>query len=193
MLALVREHAEYEGAAGAVEATPDLVHEAFFSDEPRVHALVAADRCSQAIIGLAVWFRSYSTWTGRPGIFLEDLIVAASARDSGVGRALLTGLAAHAVGLGYPRMDWTVGARNESAQRFYRSAGAVPLEGWVPWRLDGAALTTLGRAGDLCPSGEGGRRRVEQGKHLSEPGDLENLHDVRAGTGNGEPPASLQG
>lgn len=111
------------------------------------HALVAeweGDHAGPAIFGMAVWFVTFSTWTGRHGIWLEDLFVDPSARGLGAGRALLEELAAECRRRGYARLDWGVLDWNTPAQAFYRSLGAKPMDEWTPWRVDGESLLTLG-------------------------------------------------
>ena len=95
---------------------------------------------------MAIWFRNFSTWTGRTGIYLEDLYVRPEARARGIGRALITELAAIAHRAGYGRVDWSVLDWNEQAIRFYRSLGAVPMDEWTGYRLSGGALTALAGA-----------------------------------------------
>ena len=99
------------------------------------------------IVGMAIWFLSFSTWTGRTGIFLEDLYVRPEGRNTGVGRALVAQLAAIAHQSGYGRLDWSVLEWNETAIRFYRSLGAVPMDEWIGYRLSGEALAALGSTG----------------------------------------------
>ena len=85
---------------------------------------------------MAVWFLSYSTWTGRPGLYLEDLFVEPHQRSLGVGRALMDALRALAVELGCARMEWSVLDWNEPAIAFYRSLGAEPMDEWTTWRIE---------------------------------------------------------
>jgi ribosomal protein S18 acetylase RimI-like enzyme len=92
---------------------------------------------------MAIWFLTFSTWTGTHGIYLEDLYVQPEARQSGVGRQLVAALASVAEGAGYRRIDWSVLTWNETALRFYRSLGAHPMDEWIGHRLTGAALTAL--------------------------------------------------
>ena len=98
-------------------------------------------------MGLALWFLNYSTWTGKPGLYLEDLFVDPSERRSGVARALMTALAREAQARGCARMDWAVLDWNEEAMRFYRRIGARRSEGWQPWRLEADGIARLA-AGD---------------------------------------------
>ena len=95
------------------------------------------------VVGFAIWFVNFSTWLGRHGLYLEDLFVRPSARRRGHGRALLTTLASIAVQRGYGRLDWAVLDWNESAEAFYRSIGAEPLEDWNIFRLTGPPLAAL--------------------------------------------------
>lgn len=153
---LIQELAIYEREPDAVEASPADLHRALFAREPLVHAFVAevdGDRNADGapgpeVAGMALWFVSYSTWRGRHGIWLEDLFVRPSRRGLGLGRALLTALAAEAVDRGYARLEWNVLDWNEPALRFYASLGARPLDEWTVHRVDGDALAVLaeGRA-----------------------------------------------
>ncbi len=97
------------------------------------------------VIGMAIWFVKFSTWTGRHGIFLEDLFVRPEARGRGVGRALVRELAWLAHSADYARVDWSVLDWNEDALRFYQALGAVALEEWTGYRLTGTALDALSR------------------------------------------------
>lgn len=143
MLSLIRELARYEREPDAVETTEDHLHRALFGPAPQVFAHVAED--AGGVVGAAVWFVTFSTWTGVHGIWLEDLAVAERARGAGHGRALLRELARLCVERGYRRLDWSVLDWNVDAQGFYRSLGAAPLDEWTGWRLTGAALAAFGR------------------------------------------------
>src|SRR5262249_888621 len=99
-----------------------------------------------SVVGMAVYFVSFSTWTGRHGLYLEDLFVEPDHRAHGIGLALMRALAARAVALGYKRLEWAVLDWNEPAISFYRALGAVPLDEWTPFRLAGDALARF--AGD---------------------------------------------
>ena len=96
-------------------------------------------------MGFALFFQSYSTWRGRPGLYLEDLYVPPDKRGQGVGKALLRALANIAVERGYGRMEWAVLDWNQSAIDFYRSLGAAALDEWTVYRLTGPALEALAR------------------------------------------------
>jgi GNAT superfamily N-acetyltransferase len=92
------------------------------------------------VVGFALWFLNFSTWVGSHGIYLEDLYVRPSARGTGLGRALLMALVGIAHERGYGRVEWSVLNWNVDAQGFYRSIGAVPMDDWTVWRLDGDAM-----------------------------------------------------
>lgn len=141
ILRLIRALAEYEREPDAVEATEDSLDAALFGPQPLVHAHVA--EVEGRVVGIAVWFLSFSTWTGRHSLYLEDLFVDPAIRGQGLGRDLVRRLAARAVELGCARMDWAVLDWNEPAMGFYRSFGAGPMEEWTTWRVEGEALSRL--------------------------------------------------
>ncbi len=145
ILAMVRELAEYERAAHEVVATEELLEQALFGPEPAVFALVAVDDASGEAVGFALWFRNFSTWLGRHGVYLEDLYVRPTHRGSGYGKALLQALAQIAVDRGYGRFEWWVLDWNAPALEFYRSIGATPMDEWTVQRVTGEALTALAR------------------------------------------------
>ncbi len=147
LLDLILELATYEREPDAVAATAQQLRDALFGPDPAVFCLVAEQTGPDGpeVVGFAVWFRTFSTWLGTHGIHLEDLFVRPAARRAGHGRALLAELAAIAVERGYGRLEWSVLDWNESAQAFYTSLGAKPMDEWTTWRLDGGALPTLGR------------------------------------------------
>lgn len=144
MHALIVALAEYERAKDRVKATEVDLMGALFGEQPSVYAYVAVqdDRC----VGFALYFVSYSTWTGRHGLWLEDLFVLPACRGLGIGKALLATLAALAVERKYTRLEWNVLDWNEPALAFYRSLGAEALDGWTVHRLDGDALAALAAA-----------------------------------------------
>ena len=119
-----------------------MLADALFCVSPVVFATVADD--GGEVVGMAIHFRNFSTWTGRVGIYLEDLYVRPDHRGHGVGRALLVDLARTARDRGYARVDWSVLDWNRSAIDFYESVGAVPMEGWTGYRLTGGALAAMG-------------------------------------------------
>ncbi|AKT50119.1 GNAT family N-acetyltransferase [Arsenicicoccus sp. oral taxon 190] len=137
---LVRDLAAYEKAPDAVTATAEDLRAALFptGEDPRVFADVA--EVDGELVAMAVWYLTFSTWTGRYGIWLEDLFVEPEHRGRGVGRELLEGLAARADEQGWSRVEWTVLDWNAPAIRFYRSLGAEALDEWTTQRLHGVAL-----------------------------------------------------
>jgi GNAT superfamily N-acetyltransferase len=141
ILRLIKALAGYEREPDAVETTAEGLRAHLFNDHPRVFAHVAEQ--DGRVVGIAVWFLSFSTWTGTHGIYLEDLFVEPAARGGGVARDLLRALAAEAKARGCARMDWAVLDWNEPAKGFYRRLGARHNETWEPWRLDGAELVAL--------------------------------------------------
>jgi ribosomal protein S18 acetylase RimI-like enzyme len=143
LVQLIHDLAEFERSPGSVEVDSAQLGAALFADSPAVFAHVA-DEGGQ-VVGMAIWFLTFSTWTGRHGIYLEDLYVKPEARQSGVGRALVTALATLADAAGYRRIDWSVLTWNDTALRFYRSLGARPMDEWVGYRLTGEPLRQLGR------------------------------------------------
>lgn len=143
LLQLVRELAAYEREPDAVRATEGDLRRALF-DDGTCSAHVA--ELAGEVVGFALWYPTFSTWTGRPGLWLEDLFVRPAAQGSGLGRALLQTLAAVCVARGWPRLEWWVLDWNTPAAGFYRSLGAEAQEDWTTYRLDGAALQELGTA-----------------------------------------------
>ena len=149
LLQLVRELAVYEREPDAVDATEPMLHDALFGADAHSSRPVAS--CHVAVldgevVGFALWYVTFSTWTGRPGLWLEDLFVRPGARGTGLGKALLQALAAVCVERGYTRFEWWVLDWNEPARGFYRSLGAVAQEEWTTFRVDGEALRALAAA-----------------------------------------------
>lgn len=147
ILACITALAVYEKEPDAVETTVDALTATLFGPDPRAFAHVV-DRDGQ-IVGIAVWFITYSTWTGRHGIWLEDLFVLESERGRGYGKALMQALAAVCIERDYARFEWTVLDWNEPAIGFYRSLGVTPLSEWTTQRLTGDALRSLARPARL--------------------------------------------
>lgn len=143
ILQLIIALAIYEREPDAVKATEDTLRRTLFADDMHVFAHVA--ELGGEVIGIAVWFLNYSTWTGRPGIYLEDLFVSEAARGTGAGKALFKALAQEAEERGCARIDWAVLDWNTPAMDFYRRIGGRPQSGWQPWRIDGPALEALKR------------------------------------------------
>jgi GNAT superfamily N-acetyltransferase len=142
IVALCRELADYEKAVEHFRMTPEQLRPALFGDAPTVFAHVA--ELDGAVVGCALWFRTFSTWTGTHGIHLEDLYVRPQQRGAGLGRELLAALARECVRGGYQRLEWAVLDWNEPAIAFYRKLGASVVADWQVFRLVGDALTAFG-------------------------------------------------
>ncbi len=138
---LVVDLATYEREPDAVSATQGDLHQALFGDRPVAEAILAED--ASAVLGMALFFTNFSTWSGKPGLYLEDLFVRPAARGAGLGKALLVHLAQLAVARGYGRFEWSVLDWNEPAIGFYKALGARPMDEWTVMRVDGAALAAL--------------------------------------------------
>lgn len=141
ILRLVRALATYEREPDAVKATPEGLAALLFGDDPKAFAHVAEQ--DGAVVGISVWFVNFSTWTGRHGLYLEDLFVDPDVRGGGVAKALFKALADEAKMQDCARLDWGVLDWNELAKGFYRRMGARHMASWEPWRLDGDALAAL--------------------------------------------------
>ena len=137
---LVHELAVYEREPDAVDATEADLHDALFGPDAVAGCQVA--ELDGEVVGFALWYRTFSTWTGRPGLWLEDLFVRPEARGSGLGKALLVELARICVERRWTRFEWWVLDWNEPAQGFYRSQ---PEDDWTVWRVDGERLQGLAR------------------------------------------------
>lgn len=121
--------------------TEEQLLEALFGERVSLYGHVA--EVDGNVVGFAVWFKNFSTWRGRHGIYLEDLFVAPEHRGSGIGKALLATLARECVTHGYPRLEWWVLNWNEPSIAFYRSLGAVAMDEWTVFRLTDQALSEL--------------------------------------------------
>jgi GNAT superfamily N-acetyltransferase len=144
LLRLIEALADYERLSGEVVATEAMLRHALFGPRPSAEAVLAY--VGPDAVGFAAWFYNYSTFVGRPGLYLEDIFVQPEWRGRGIGRALLRHLARLAVARGCGRMEWAVLDWNEPAIRFYRSLGAQAMDGWTVYRLTGAALKQLAGA-----------------------------------------------
>lgn len=155
ILELIRDLAEYERDPAAAVATPELVRTHLFGDslagQPHLNGASRRGPVAECLIGeingvaqgFAVWFHNYSTWLGRPGLYLEDLFVRPAARGSGLGKALLVELAKIAAARGCGRMEWSVLDWNTPAINFYKALGAKPMDEWTVYRMDSAAIAAL--------------------------------------------------
>jgi GNAT superfamily N-acetyltransferase len=139
ILQLIRDLAAYERAPNEVTATKEQLVDVLFGKKPAAEVLLGFENGTPA--GFAVFFHNFSTWLGRPGLYLEDLFVKPEMRGKGYGRALLVDLAKIARARGCGRMEWAVLNWNDPAIQFYRKLGAKPMEEWTVFRLthDGIA------------------------------------------------------
>ena len=151
VLAFIRELAVYEHLEHEVVATEADVHAALFG--PRPYAEVALACLDGEPVGFALYFHNFSTFVGKPGIYLEDLFVRPEARGCGAGKRLLAYLAHTALERGCARLDWAVLDWNAPSIAFYRSLGAVAQSEWTTYRLAGPALVRLAEAYPRHPGG----------------------------------------
>ena len=145
IFALVGELAAYENLSTEVDATEQAIADALFGDEPRLFCEIA--EWSGQPAGVSVWFLNYSTFRGRPGIYVEDIFVRPAYRNTGIGKALMARLARRCVEQRYARFEWAVLAWNAPSIAFYRSIGAQVLDDWRICRLSGEALQDFAQAG----------------------------------------------
>jgi GNAT superfamily N-acetyltransferase len=146
ILQFIRELAEYEREPQAAVATEADILRYAFSEHPLVYVTMA-DWDGQPA-GFALWFLNFSTWEGKPGIYLEDLFVRPALRGKGIGKALLQDLAATAVREGWTRFVWQVLDWNTPAIEFYEAHGAKVLREWLTCRVEGEALRELAGSGE---------------------------------------------
>ena len=139
LLQLIRELAEYEKMLDEVATTEESLHEAFFGPHPCAEALLGYE--GDAPVGYAIFFHNFSTFTGRRGLYLEDLYVRPTARGRGYGRAFLKNLMQLAVARNCGRLEWCVLDWNTPAIGFYKKLGAVPMDEWTTFRMSGDALS----------------------------------------------------
>jgi GNAT superfamily N-acetyltransferase len=144
ILELIRELASYERAPDEVTATEEQLVDILFGERPAAEVLLAFERKSS--VGFAVFFYNFSTWLGRPGLYLEDLFVKPEKRGKGYGRALLVDLAKIARDRGCGRMEWAVLDWNEPAIKFYRALGAKPMDEWTVFRLTRDGIAELAKS-----------------------------------------------
>lgn len=141
ILQLIRDLATYERAPDEVTATKEQLVDVLFGERPVAEVLLAFEK--ESPVGFAVYFYNFSTWLGRPGLYLEDLFVKPEKRGKGYGRALLVELAKIARDRGCGRMEWAVLDWNEPAIKFYRGLGAMPMHEWTVFRLTGEEISNL--------------------------------------------------
>jgi GNAT superfamily N-acetyltransferase len=141
ILQLIRDLATYERAPNDVTATEEQLVGVLFGPKPSAEVLLAFE--DKTPVGFAVFFHNFSTWLGRPGLYLEDLFVKPEVRGKGYGRALLVDLARIARDRGCGRMEWAVLDWNDPAIQFYRKLGAKPMDEWTVFRLTGEGIANL--------------------------------------------------
>jgi len=141
ILGFIKELAAYEKLEHQVVATEALLHEHLFGGRPVAEVVIA--ELNGRPVGFALFFQNFSTFLGRPGVYLEDLYVQPDARGHGIGKALLVHLAQLAVARGAGRFDWNVLDWNEPAIGFYKRLGADVLPDWRTCRVTGDALRAL--------------------------------------------------
>ncbi len=143
ILSFIQGLAEYERLESEMVATEDHIRQTLFEAEKPAAEVVLAFVNDNTPAGFALFFASYSTFLGKPGIYLEDLFVLPNLRGQGVGKKLLAHLAKLTIERQGGRLEWSVLDWNEPAIKFYESLGAIPMTGWTVNRLTGAALSNL--------------------------------------------------
>ncbi|MCP1470095.1 GNAT superfamily N-acetyltransferase [Sphingobium sp. OAS761] len=143
ILGFIRALADYERLAHEVKADPTTLAHYLFGPRPMAEVLIA--QMDDTPVGFALFFHNFSTFEGKPGLYLEDLFVLPAARGKGAGKALLVRLAAMAIERDCARLEWSVLDWNAPSIAFYRALGARPMDEWTVQRVDGDALRTLAR------------------------------------------------
>ena len=141
----IRDLAEYERLAHEVRFDEAVLEAKLFGMRPYAEVLIGEIDGSPQ--GFALFFHNFSTFEGKPGVYLEDLFVRPEARGAGLGKALLKKLAAIAVERDCPRLEWSVLDWNEPAIQFYKALGAKSMDEWTIYRVDGTALAKLAALG----------------------------------------------
>jgi ribosomal protein S18 acetylase RimI-like enzyme len=145
ILSFIKELAEYERLSYEIVATEDILRESLFGERRAAEVVIGQQGDDPA--GFALFFHTFSTFLGRPGIYLEDLYVKPEFRGMGIGRAVLVYLARLAKERNCGRLEWSVLNWNELAIKLYRGIGAVPMEEWTVYRVSGEALEELAAGG----------------------------------------------
>ena len=148
ILQLIRDLASYERAPNDVTANEEQLVDVLFGKKPAAEVLLAFE--NETPVGFAVFFHNFSTWLGRPGLYLEDLFVKPEKRGKGYGHALLVDLAKIARDRGCGRMEWAVLDWNDPAIQFYRKLGAKPMEEWTVFRLTRDGIAELAQSESIA-------------------------------------------
>jgi GNAT superfamily N-acetyltransferase len=148
ILQLIHDLATYERAPNEVTATEEQLVDVLFGERPAAEVLLAFE--GKSPVGFAVFFHNFSTWLGRPGLYLEDLFVKPEKRGKGYGRALLVDLAKIARERGCGRMEWAVLNWNEPAIKFYRALGSKPMDEWTVFRLTHDGIAKLAQSESIA-------------------------------------------
>jgi GNAT superfamily N-acetyltransferase len=146
LLELIRELARFERLEHEVESTVELLHEALFGPRPAAGALLA--RCNGELAGYAIYFFTFSSFVGRPGIWLEDIYVRPQFRQRGLGRGLVEAVARVGAQRGCGRYEWTALNWNTGALEFYRGLGAQAMDQWILLRMNASGLRRLAAEGE---------------------------------------------
>lgn len=152
ILSFIRELAVYEKLEHELIATPEILAETLFGPKPYAEVLIA--EYEGKAVGYALFFHSFSTFNGRPGIYLEDVYVQPALRGKGIGKSLMSYLAKLAIERKCARFEWSVLDWNAPSIAFYRSIGAQPMDGWTVQRVTGTALEALAALGGEGVVGE---------------------------------------
>lgn len=142
IIELIHALAEYEREPGAVRLEREELRRHLFGPRPYAEVILAETETGESA-GFALFFHNFSTWEGKPGIYLEDLFVRPEHRGQGYGKALLVALARLARERGCARLEWAVLDWNEPSIQFYRALGAVAMDQWTTYRVTGEALERL--------------------------------------------------
>lgn len=144
IVTFIRELADYEKLLHECQITEESLRESLFCDRPHAETLLAF--LDQKPIGFCLWFHNYSTFLGKPGLYLEDLYIQPEYRNQGIGKRILAKLASIALERGCGRFEWAVLDWNEPSIAFYRKIGAEPMNDWTVQRVTGDALLALARS-----------------------------------------------
>jgi len=150
ILTFIKELAEYEKLSHEVVATESQLQKTLFGEKPDAEVLIGEFENSP--VAYALFFHNYSTFTGRPGIYLEDVYVKPEMRGRGFGKSIMQHIAKLAVARDCSRFEWSVLDWNEPSIKFYRSIGATAMKGWTVQRMDGNALTDFASSGEQLGS-----------------------------------------